>query len=41
MGPDGGRGGGLVVTTGTPEEVAQSGKGYTAQFLRRELGIKK
>ena len=41
MGPDGGRGGGLVVITGTPEEVAQSGKGYTAQFLRRELGIKK
>lgn len=40
MGPDGGRGGGLIVTTGTPEEVARSGKGYTAQFLRRELGMK-
>ena len=40
MGPDGGRGGGLVVATGTPEEVAQGGKGYTAQFLRRELDVK-
>ena len=37
MGPDGGRNGGLVVTTGTPEEVAASGKGYTSQFLKKEL----
>ncbi|MBP5507537.1 MAG: excinuclease ABC subunit UvrA [Prevotella sp.] len=37
MGPDGGRGGGQVVATGTPEEVARSGKGYTAKFLQREL----
>ncbi len=37
MGPDGGRGGGQVVVTGTPEEVARSGKGYTAKFLQREL----
>ena len=36
MGPDGGRGGGRVVATGTPEEVAK-GEGYTAEFLRREL----
>ena len=37
MGPDGGRNGGLVVTAGTPEEVAASGKGYTSQFLKKEL----
>lgn len=37
MGPEGGRGGGQVVVTGTPEEVARSGKGFTAQFLREEL----
>ena len=37
MGPDGGRKGGCVVATGTPEEVAASGKGYTAKFLKEEL----
>ena len=37
MGPDGGRNGGMVVATGTPEEVVRAGKGYTAQFLQREL----
>ena len=37
IGPDGGRGGGLIVATGTPEEVAASEKGYTSVFLRREL----
>ena len=41
MGPEGGRNGGTVVVTGTPEEVALSGKGYTAEFLRRELGMEK
>lgn len=39
MGPDGGRGGGTVVATGTPEQVARKGKGFTAPFLRQELGI--
>ncbi len=34
MGPEGGRGGGTVMCTGTPEEVAQSGVGYTSQFIR-------
>ena len=34
MGPEGGRGGGTIVTTGTPEQVVKKGKGYTAQFLR-------
>ena len=39
MGPEGGRGGGQVMVTGTPEEVALSGKGYTSAFLRKELGL--
>ncbi|MBQ7987973.1 MAG: excinuclease ABC subunit UvrA, partial [Bacteroidaceae bacterium] len=34
MAPEGGRGGGTIVTTGTPEQVVKKGKGYTAQFLR-------
>ena len=38
MGPEGGRGGGTILTTGTPEEVAQSDKGYTPRFLKEELG---
>lgn len=40
MGPEGGRGGGMVLSTGTPEEVAQSPKGFTPKFLKKELGIK-
>ena len=39
MGPEGGRRGGYVIATGTPEEVAMSGKGCTAPFLRHELGM--
>ena len=41
MGPGGGKMGGTVVCTGTPEEVAQNKKSVTAPFLREELGIKK
>ncbi len=37
MGPEGGKGGGLVLSQGTPEEVAKSKKGYTPKFLREEL----
>ena len=39
MGPEGGRGGGVLLSSGTPEEVALSKKGYTPQFLREELGL--
>ena len=39
LGPEGGRGGGEILSTGTPEEVAMSPKGYTPQFLRQELGM--
>lgn len=37
MGPDGGKRGGMVVATGTPEEVAAAGRGATAPFLAEEL----
>lgn len=35
MGPEGGRGGGMVVATGTPDEVAKNETSYTAPFIRR------
>ena len=37
MGPEGGRGGGTVLATGTPEQVAKSKKGFTPKFLKEEL----
>lgn len=37
MGPEGGRNGGQILSTGTPEEVAKSKKGYTNKFLLEEL----
>ncbi len=37
MGPEGGRGGGELLSYGTPEKVAKSKKGYTPKFLREEL----
>ncbi|MBP5688591.1 MAG: excinuclease ABC subunit UvrA [Muribaculaceae bacterium] len=37
LGPEGGEGGGTVVATGTPEEVAQHTTSYTAKYLRKEL----
>jgi excision endonuclease subunit A len=33
MGPEGGSGGGTVVATGTPEQVAKVDKSYTGKFL--------
>ena len=33
MGPEGGSGGGLVVATGTPEDVAEDGASHTGRFL--------
>jgi excinuclease ABC subunit A len=38
MGPEGGRGGGLVVAEGTPEEVAAHPSSYTGKFLKELLG---
>ncbi len=37
IGYEGGRGGGMLVAKGTPEEVAKDPKSYTAEFLRKEL----
>ena len=37
MGPEGGREGGMVMATGTPEEVAAKGVGHTAPYLAKEL----
>ena len=31
--------GGQIVATGTPEQVAQCGKGFTSEFLKQELGL--
>ena len=37
LGPDGGNRGGTIVTTGTPEEVAQCAESYTGEFLKKLL----
>ena len=37
MGPEGGNGGGTIVATGTPEQVAKNEKSYTGQFLKTIL----
>ncbi|MCF6465456.1 excinuclease ABC subunit UvrA [Clostridium sp. Cult2] len=40
LGPEGGDNGGTVVTTGTPEEVAEAEESYTGQFLKRVFNYK-
>ena len=37
LGPEGGSGGGTIVATGTPEEVAQNPHSFTGQYLRPVL----
>lgn len=37
IGPEGGTGGGEVVCVGTPEEILENERSYTAQYLRPEL----
>lgn len=39
MGPEGGRNGGTVLSTGTPEEVAESEKGFTPPFLKKSCRL--
>mgnify|MGYP003636082636 FL=1 len=39
IGYEGGKGGGMVVAKGTPEEVSKDKKSYTAEFLRKELRL--
>ena len=41
LGPEGGDGGGTIVATGTPEQVAMCERSYTGQFLKDKLGVKK
>ena len=38
MGPEGGRDGGRIIASGTPEDIAQTNT-HTAQFLKKELNI--
>lgn len=37
IGPEGGKQGGKIMTLGTPEEIADDKKSYTARFLKKEL----
>ena len=39
MGPEGGREGGVVMATGTPEEIVIKGVGHTAPYLAKELSL--
>ena len=41
LGPDGGSGGGKIVASGTPEEVARVKESYTGQYLAKMLAGKK
>jgi excinuclease ABC subunit A len=38
MGPEGGAGGGEVVGTGTPEDIAANPQSHTGRYLKRLLG---
>jgi excinuclease ABC subunit A len=37
LGPEGGAGGGTILATGTPEQVAKVPESYTGQFLKHLL----
>ncbi|MBS8228566.1 excinuclease ABC subunit UvrA [Vannielia litorea] len=41
IGPEGGDGGGTVVATGTPEEVAEAKASHTGRYLKEMLGAKR
>ena len=40
LGPEGGVGGGRIIATGTPEEVAANPASYTGQYLKSKLHVK-
>ncbi|MCR5073691.1 MAG: excinuclease ABC subunit UvrA [Clostridiales bacterium] len=40
LGPEGGDGGGTVVASGTPEEIAQHSESYTGQYLLKTLAAR-
>ncbi|MGT2397595.1 hypothetical protein ACVPOR_01810 [Staphylococcus aureus] len=37
LGPEGGSGGGTIVATGTPEDIAQTKSSYTGKYLKEVL----
>ena len=37
LGPEGGSGGGTIIATGTPEEIAKNESSYTGQYLKKYL----
>jgi len=37
LGPEGGDGGGQIIATGTPEQIARSKRSHTGRFLKRLL----
>ena len=39
LGPEGGDGGGTIVATGTPEQIANCDRSYTGSFLKEKLCI--
>lgn len=39
LGPDGGDGGGTIVATGTPEQIAKVKESYTGEFLKKKLNV--
>jgi len=41
LGPEGGDGGGQIIATGTPEQVAANKNSWTGQYLAPMLGVKK
>ena len=40
LGPEGGSGGGKIIATGTPEEVAKIKGSFTGKYLKKLLGVK-
>ena len=40
MGPEGGRGGGQLIFSGTPEDLVRNGIGATAPFLKKLWDVK-
>jgi len=41
LGPEGGSGGGLIIATGTPEEIARNSRSHTGRFLKPLLSAKR
>ena len=37
MGPEGGKGGGMLIANGTPEKLIKNKESHTARFLKKEL----